>query len=150
MSNEIPNFQDILNMPAVDIKDPVALPTGSYLCLITHPQPTFDKAGPNNTDCVDFTLAPQQAQEDVDQHQLAQALNGAALNTKTIKHRMFVTPDSAHRLKRFLADDLGIKVTTLKEMIPEAMGKEVFAKLVHQPSKDQKTVFVNVNKTWHV
>jgi hypothetical protein len=137
-------------MSAADLKDPVALPTGSYLCLVTAPQPAFDKAGPNSTDCVDFTLSPQQAQEDVDQQQLAQALNGAPLNTKTIKHRMFVTPDSAYRLKRFLADDLGIEVTTLKQMIPEAMGKQVFVKLVHQPSKDQKTMFVNVSKTWHV
>jgi hypothetical protein len=142
-----PNFQDILDMQVVDIKDPTLLPVGGYVCLVTR-QPEFANVGVNNTACVDFNLVPQQAHEDVDQNLLAQALNGAALNTKTIRHRMFVTKDSAYRLKRFLTDDLGIEQTTLRQMISEAMGKQVLVQLRHQASKDGTgRVFINVNKT---
>ena len=50
MSNGFMSFQDILSMSAADLKDPVALPTGSYLCLVTAPQPApeTEPMPPNN------------------------------------------------------------------------------------------------------
>ena len=140
------SFQDILSKPADYIKAPVALPVGTYLALVDG-QPEFAKVGQNNTDCVNFNLKPIQPQGDVDQKQLLEALNGQSLQDKKIRHRLFVTPDSAWRLKQFLAEHLGIPVTNLGAMIPEAMGKQVMVTLGHQASQDGTQVYQVVKST---
>ena len=140
------NFRDILNMPILDIKDPVALPPGRYLCTVVEP-PVFGKVGQNETDCVTFNLRPVQPVDAVDPNQLAAALNGVPLTDKTIRHRLFITPDSVYRLKRFLVDDLGIEPTNITQMLPEAINRQVIVKLVHQSSKDGRTVYHNVEST---
>ena len=144
----VDSFQDILHKPIEEIRDPVALPIGKYLCRVVGPQPTYTKVGPRDTDCVDFNLMPVQAL-DVDPNQLAQALNGEILSDKRIRHRMFITPDSVYRLKRFLLNDLGIAPTTLFQMLAETPGKEVIVKITHQPSKNKNstTVYMNVEST---
>jgi hypothetical protein len=142
------SFQDILHRPIEEIRDPVPLPVGKYLCIVDG-QYKFEKAGTKETDCVDFNLQPIQVVDGVDQDQLAAALNGEALRDKRIRHRMFITPDSAYRLKRFLIDDLGIAPTTLWQMLSETPGKEVIVKITHQPSKNKNstTVYANVEST---
>jgi hypothetical protein len=61
---------------------------------------------------------------------------------------MFVTEKSKNRLKKFLVDDLGIdEKISLSQAISEAMGKQVYAKLSHQSSKDGSTVYENVVST---
>src|SRR5262245_44792711 len=102
------SFSEILDMPIVDIRDPVALPAGKYLCVVEG-LPEIGKVGPRETDCVTFNLRPVAAQDGVDQDQLIATLNGASLSDKKIRHRLFITPDSVYRLKRFLIDDLGIE-----------------------------------------
>jgi hypothetical protein len=75
------SFQEILAMRMSEIKAPQALPTGTYLMLVDG-QPVFDKAGANQTDCVDFSFKPLQAQDDVDTKQLTEVLNGDALSDR--------------------------------------------------------------------
>jgi hypothetical protein len=140
------SFADILDMPVEEIKEPKALPPGTYLCVVDG-QPEYAKVGQNQTDCVNFMLKPLQAQADVDQKQLAEVLNGAALSDKKIRYRLFITNESKHRLKKFLADDLGIEQTNFRQMVPEAMGKQVMAKLTHQASQDGTTVYTQVQST---
>lgn len=140
------SFTDILDMPADDIKAPQALPVGTYLGIVDG-QPEFTKVGQKQTDAVDFNIKPLQAQQDVDQKQLAESLDGSTLPDKKIRYRVFVTPDSKHRLLKFLKDDLGIPVSTLRQMIPEAMGKQVMVKLSHQASADGTTVYHQVQST---
>jgi hypothetical protein len=136
---EIINFQDILNSPILDIKDPLALPPGKYLCTVEG-VPEIGKVGQNGTDCVTFNLRPIQAVDGVDPDLLAVALNGASLKDKKIRHRLFITPESVYRLKRSLLDDLGIEPTNITQMLPDAMNRQVIVKLVHQSSKDGRTV----------
>jgi hypothetical protein len=142
----VDSFQDILHKPIEEIRDPVALPIGKYLCRVVGPQPTYTKVGPRDTDCVDFNLMPVQAL-DVDPNQLAQALNGENLSDKRIRHRMFITPDAAPRLKRFLQNDLGLTPATISQGVSEALGREVIAKITHQLSKTSDAVYMNVEST---
>ncbi len=137
---------EILNMPVDDIKEPVALPTGTYLCIVDG-QPEFAKVGQNQTDCVNFNLKPMQAMQDVDQKALSESLNGDSLTEKKIRHRLFLTKDAVYRLKKFLTNDLGIQGNNFAAMIPESMGKQVYAKLTHQSSQDGSTIYHNVAGT---
>src|SRR5262249_40174387 len=102
-------FSEILSMTLEEIETPKALPIGTYLCIVKG-QPEITQIGPNKTNCVIFNLEPVQAGTDVDQSQLREVLNGEALLDRKIVHRMFVTDKSKHRIKKFLADDLGIDV----------------------------------------
>lgn len=140
------SFQEILDMPADEIRAPQALPTGTYLGIIEG-QPEFTKVGQKQTDAIDFNIKPLQAQADVDAKQLAESLDGTALSDKKIRYRVFVTNDSKHRLLKFLRDDLGIPVTNFRQMIPEAMGKQIIVKLSHQASADGTMVYHQVQST---
>ncbi len=141
------SFQDVLNKPAADVKPPEPLPPGTYLCLVDGPG-EFGKIGKNQTDCINFKLKPMQAQGDVDPGTLQQSLNGASLQDKTIRHRLFITEESVWRLKQFL-EHLGIEEGTksLGEMIPEAQGKQVIVTLGHRASEDGTQVFQEVKGT---
>jgi hypothetical protein len=99
---------------------------------------------------VNFNLKPVQAGKDVDQAQLKEVLNGDALQDKKIRHRLFITNDSKHRLKKFLVDDLGVEPSNFRQMIPESMGKQVMVTLTHQSSADGTTVYTNVKSTARV
>jgi hypothetical protein len=114
--------------------------------IIVDGQPIYAQAGAKETHCVDFNLKPIQAL-DVDPNQLAKALNGGPLSDKRIRHRLFITPDSVHRLKRFLLNDLGIAPTTISQMVSEAPGKEGIVKITHQHSKNSDAVYMNVEST---
>lgn len=140
------SFQEILDMPIDEIKDPVALPPGTYLCLVDG-QPEFEKIGKNQTDCVVFSLKPLQAGPEVDQRLLDEALDGSQLQDKKIRHRVFLTWESKHRLKKFLINDLGLEGTNFRQLIPEAMGRQVWAKIVNTPSQDGSTLYANVSST---
>jgi hypothetical protein len=146
---DVPNFAGILDMPMEAIKAPGVLPTGTYRFLVDG-EPKHEKAGQNNIDCYDFNLKPLEVVEGVDQDKLAEVLNGAPLSEKRIKYRLFVTQDSAYRLKRFLVNDLGIEPSTLRRMVPDAENKQVYAKLDHKYSKDGLTTYVNVVSTARV
>ena len=140
------SFQDILNMPADQIEAPKALPVGTYVCIVDG-QPEYAKIGKNNTDCVNFMLKPVQAMQDVDQSQLAEVLNGSSLQDKKVRHRLFVTKDSSWRLKQFLNEHLGIPLTSLGQMVPEAMGKQVMVTLGHQAADDGVQIYQTVKAT---
>lgn len=143
----MPSFQDVLNKPAADVKAPSPLPVGTYLCLVDGPG-EFGKIGQKQTDCINWKLKPMQAQDDVNQADLATALNGAALQDKVIRHRSFITEESVWRLKQFL-EHLGIEEgsKSLGEMIPEAQGKQVLATVGHRTSEDGTQVFQEVKAT---
>lgn len=146
-----PSFEDILNTPAEDAKPPVALPVGTYLGIVDG-QPEFRKIGQKQTDCVNFSIKPIQAQEDVDKDKLSEALNGKSLQDKKIYHRLFITEDAKWRLVKFLHNDCGIdkEGKNIKQMIPEAMGRQVMVVIGHRAADDGSTVYQEVKSTAHV
>jgi hypothetical protein len=140
------NFMDILNQPADDIKVPQALPTGTYLCIIDG-QPEITKVGKKETDAVIFSFKPVQPTEDVDQQALQTALDGSALADKKIRYTMWGTPDAAYRIKNFLVDHLGIPSTSLGQMIPQAMGKQVLVNIGHRTDGNPPQIYMDVKST---
>lgn len=145
------SFQDILKTPIGDIEAPKALPVGQYLGMVDG-QPEYIKVGQNQTPAVNFTIKVLQAVK-VDEKQLADNLNGASLQDKKIRHRLFVTKDAAFRLKQFLVDHLGIEPSSprqpLEQLVPEAMGKQVIVDLGHQSGSDGTSIYNVVKATAH-
>jgi hypothetical protein len=142
------SFQDILNQPLDNIETPKAAPIGTYIGMVDG-QPEFVKVGQNQTDAVNFNIKLMSAMK-VDDAQLNEYLNGSSLTEKHIRHRLFLTKDSAYRLKRFLVNDLGIQFgegTSLGQAIPEAMGKQFVLELGHQSSQDGQQIFNVVKST---
>lgn len=144
----MPSFEDILNMPASDIKPPKPLPPGTYLCLIDG-IPEFAKIGEKQTDVVNFNARVMQPLDDVDHQLLAEFENGVA--GKTVRIRFFITEDAKHRLLNFLKDHLDIEVTTLKQMISEAPGRQVLVTIKHRVVQDGANinVYTDVSGTAH-
>jgi hypothetical protein len=145
MSDFISLKDVILNMPLEEIKAPAPYPPGKYLCLIDGLPMAVEKGGKNYIGTVDFPLKLLQAGEDVDRDQLEKALDGKNLSDQTMRHRFFISKESAFRLKRFLLNDLGIEpAPSLELMMPQAAGKQVWAKIAHQASEDGSTVYANI------
>jgi hypothetical protein len=144
----MPSFEDILNMPASEIKAPEALPVGTYHCLIDGP-PTPGKSSQKQTDFLQFKFRILSAQQDVD---AAKAVEQQVVG-KNFTNDFYITEDAVWRLKEFLSDHLGIEAAngaSLKELISQAPGKQVLVKLAHQQSQDGKRVFHRVQSTAHV
>lgn len=142
------SFTDILNKPAAAIEPPKPLPVGTYLAIVDGPG-ELAKIGKDQTDCVNFKLKLMQAQPDVDQGALQEALNGASLADKSVRHRLFITQASVWRLKQFLVEHLGIDDTgkSLGELLPEAPGRQVMVTLGHRASDDGQQIFTEVKGT---
>jgi hypothetical protein len=140
------SFQEILNQPA-NAEPPSALPVGTYL-MIVDGQPEIAQKGKNNNYCVTFNMKPIQAQGDVDQQALHDALKEKALQDKKVKHTMWLTDDAAWRLDQFF-ENLGLDRSkgNRSALIGESMGKQVLVTLSHQTSDDGKQVFAQVKNT---
>ena len=147
MSEEI-SFEQLLKTPLEDFKAPQALPPGTYLCIVDG-QPEFVEVGQKQTKAVNFMLKPISPGPDVDERQLKEILDGEPLQDKKIRHRLFMTKDSMHRLGKFLNNDLGIAFNgrSAEELIPESMGKQVYAKIAHTASQDGTQIYMNVTST---
>lgn len=138
-------FQDILNMPSADIKPPKPLPLGNYLCLIDG-QAELKQMGKEQNWGAILKLKPIQAQADVDQQALLEALDGKSLSEMPINFTFWITDKAKHRLNEFLVNALGIEqgTKTLGELLNEAPGKQVMATVSHRPSDDGKTMYMDV------
>ena len=145
-------FQEILNKKAASIEPPKPLPVGTYLCLISG-QPEFGKIGKNNVDHVDFPLKFIQADNDVDQHMLQESLHQKDGTYKALQDykqslRFFMTDDAVWRIVKFLVEDLGLdEEKSLAQLIPEAMGRQVYVTFGHRASDDGSRVFMDPRGT---
>lgn len=139
------SFESILDTPATQIKNPEALPVGSYLCIVDGPG-EFAKLGKNETDALKVNLKPIQAQADVDQERLSQVLDGGSLQDKKISTTFWITEESKHRVKNWCVDALGIEPEnkSLRQLISEIQGKQVIAHVAHRPSADGQTIYADV------
>src|SRR5215831_2108245 len=129
----MPNFQDILNTQLEEIKPPKPLPPGEYLGLIMD-EPQITQRGKNQNHCVVFPIKLIQAisQDAAFQQELTNALEGKAIGDVKLSHMLWLTPDSAFRLKVFLVDHLGIEgAATPAQAISMARGRNLIISLGH-------------------
>lgn len=132
------NFTDILNKPAETIEKPKIRPPGTYLCIVNGPHKQKEV---NDKPVISITFKTMQAQEDVDQTELAAA--GGVGNT--LVQDFFLTTndgnDNSWGLLNFLENHLGIEKTgkSLAQMLAEAPGKQVLVSFAHEMYVDKKT-----------
>lgn len=140
------NFGAILNKAPSDIKPPMALPVGSYLCNVVG-LPRYDKSTKKGTEFVEYTLNIQQALDDVDADELAAVEGG--IQGKVIKATYYLTDGAIWRLKEFL-EHCGLDVEnaeSLRELMDQPQGCQVIAYLKHEASDDGKRTFTRLAST---
>lgn len=137
------SFQDILNKPSSEIEAPKPLPVGTYLAVVDG-LPEHKQLGANKTDAFVFNFKFMQPGPDVDTAALQENLKGKSLTDRFIKVNQFVTEDAVWRMKKMLVEGLGIEEGTrgLGEMIPEAMGRQVWITIGHRASDDGQSVYM--------
>lgn len=140
----MPSFEEIMRMPASDIKPPEAYPVGTYHCLVDGP-PEKGKSSKKETDFLEFKLKILRPMEDVN----GEAAAAQQVVGKTLRHQIYITDGSAYRLIDFLCDHLGIEKAgkSPSELVAEAPGKQVLVKVKHEPSQDGTRVFHRVEST---
>lgn len=139
------SFQDILNKPASQIERPKPYPVGTYLFLVEGQPNIKENVGKNKNTVVEYTLRFLQPAEDVDQQALMEM---GGVQGKTLKLGFWVTDDAVYRLKEFLVDHLGIPESgSLREMLPQAAGQQVYGVIRHRTSEDGQQVYSEIAST---
>lgn len=141
----MPNFNELLQIPADSIKKPPTLPAGTYFGLIKGgaggKDYEFGESKEKKTPFVRYFLSLTEAGQDVDPGQLAEV----DLTKKVLRKDFYLTPDSMFRLKDFIAST-GVSTAgrTLQEIIPEAVGKRVIIVITQRASQDGTDLFNDV------
>src|ERR1700688_227452 len=99
----MPNFGAVLDVPPSEVKPPVALPAGPYLCVVQG-LPKYDVSSKQKSEFAEFTLQPLQVMEE-EMGEGVEALGG--LTDKTIRATFYLTEKALWRLKELLAHCLG-------------------------------------------
>jgi hypothetical protein len=148
----MPSFEEILNRPASENKQPEALPVGTYHCLVDGPAEP-GKSSQKGTDFLKFKFKILSAMQDVDAKTAAEQ----QVIGKYITNDYYITDGATWRCQDMLVDDLGIELSngsggekSLKELMAEAPGKQVLVKIKHELSQDGKRKFHRVESTAHV
>jgi hypothetical protein len=142
----MPSFEEILNMPASEIKAPQAFPVGTYHCIVDG-VPEAGKSSQKGTDYLRFKFKILSAQPDVN---AAEALE-AQVQNKFIYSDYYIVDTAVWRLTELL-EILGISVgekesRSIKEMLAEVPGKQLLVKLKHELSPDGKRKYHRVDST---
>lgn len=118
-----PDFSKLLSTNTDEIEKPLPLPNGTYQCQVTKFEYGETKSE-KKTPFVLFTLTPIEPMEDVDSELLEGCLKGKPLNSKIIRNTMYITAESAYRVKDFV-QKCGIDTSgrSLGEVIPETVGQ---------------------------
>ena len=136
----MPNFGSVLDIPASDIKAPVALPAGPYLCVVLG-LPKQDVSSKKKTEYLEYTLQPLQVMEEEMQPGVDE-LGG--LTDKIIKATFYLSEKSVYRLKEFIEHcnvEIPDGIGGLRQASQELAGSQVIAYLKHESSDDGKKIF---------
>lgn len=144
MSN--PNFTSVLDKPADSIKPPPPFPIGTYLAAVEG-QPA-DGTAKTGTAYKEFAYKILQPGADVDTAALAEGfpdgIQGKIIRGQST--RFYLSEEAVYRLKNHMVDDLGIDPSgkTLKEMLSEVPGRQVYVTVAHAPSQDGTRMYHQV------
>ncbi len=143
-----PNFGSVLDKPTDEIKRPPALPGGHYIFALKG-LPRQDKSTKKQTEYVEFTAFPVQAQDDVDEDEMKAFVEAyGSIQEKVQKLTFYLTDNSIYRLKEFMIDDLKIEEEqSLRPMLEKTVGCQFLGHVVHAPSDDGKGVYANIKTT---
>ena len=163
MAKKRDTITDILDMPSSEIERPKPPPQGTYVAQVIG-QFREDKSTKKGTRYHEYTVGlvkpavnGEDEPLDVDMDALEACLTKPSgevtqLSSKTIRHTIYITPDSLWRYKMFL-DHLGIpqeedgeELTTMQRA-GMAPGRFLLVHLKHVSSDDGTSTFANIDKT---
>lgn len=139
-----PNFSNLLNKPADDIKKPPVLPEGTYFGTLTG-QPTFGESSQKKTPFVQWTGQYSHAAPDIELvDEEGKPIN---LEGKKFYFSHYLTEDAMWRLVEFIKS-CGVETEgrTLSELIPQCAGKAVQLSVVQRPNKDETGMVNNIQE----
>jgi hypothetical protein len=151
---DTPDFSSILDTPATEVTRPKPIPQGTYLGM-TKGLPRYDRSTKKGTPFSEYTIQLLEAQKDVDEDALREALtkgNGEIipLRERSLRLTFYHTPDALWRLVKFLKD-LGLEAeddkVSVGDLEQESPGRQVYVHVKHTPSDDGETMFANIDKT---
>jgi hypothetical protein len=134
------NFQEVLSQPAAEIEKPKPLPVGHYICIIDgpfKPGETKDSKG-----FVEFKLKPLAPDADVDMEELS---SQKGIGIRTLRYTLWLEDESRWRIVEF-GEKLGLdaKSMTIGQILSEATGRQIKAKVKHTVSADGTQIYANV------
>ena len=144
-----PNFGSVLDKPSDEIKRPPALPGGHYIFVLKG-LPRQDKSSKKQTEFVEFTAFPVQAQDDVDEEEMKAFVDAfGSIQEKVQKLTFYLTENSVFRLKEFMFDDLKIEDDggPLRPKLEQTIGCQFLGHVVQTPSDDGKGMYANIKTT---
>lgn len=150
------NIASVLDAPASEIKQPPALPVGSYIGRVQG-LPRYDKSANKGTPFIEFTVILVSALEDVDEDDLKAVLNPPDGPSKQLKdfqyRRTFYYKEedksSLWRFKKFI-EHCGFDPDegTPRQQAESVINSEVGIHLKHTPSQDGESVYAEIDKTF--
>lgn len=136
------DFNAILDTPVEEIVSKPPVPVGTYGFVIK--DLTNIESSQKKTPGIQFEVETFSAQDDVDQELLA-ASGGLQ---RTMKHTLYVTPDSSNMLKEFLVEHCQINGDgkTLRQLLAEAKN-QTFAGVVEHEISTSGRPYAKIVKT---
>lgn len=141
----MPNFNEVMNMKAEDVKKPLPVPSGWYIGVVSKP-PEGRKLAISGVEqeVVDFDIKLLSPSKEVDTSALSEwtskfgDLNGFRLQPKT-----FFIEDPAGRfaMVQFMTETLGVdKVGKSNgQMAAESTGRQLLVQIIHKPYQSKAT-----------
>ncbi len=143
--NDKPNFASIMDEAPTEIDRPKPLPAGTYLCVVAGPAEK-GKSSKKGTDFSMFTLKPLQAEDDVDEDELAEA---GGIENKTLRATFYETPDAIYRLDEF-HEHCGLDISkpmSRRMRNDEVVNCHVRAVVKHRTSEDGSRIYAEIART---
>lgn len=139
------DFNSILDTQAEDIKSRPPLPVGSYNFVIK--KLDHVTSSQKKTPGIEFTVAPVEARDDVDQELLQEA---GGLD-RELTHTFWITPDAASMVRDFLRDHVGIESSgkSLRQMLAESIGQTFGGIVTHGTSKAGRP-YAQIDQTFRI
>lgn len=147
--------QSLLDTPLSEIEAPKSLPDGTYIWNISErkydklPERVVQGEKKPESHFVEFKLQAVGHLPDVEEADVAEALNGKSLSDIKKNARFYITHDALYRIKEFAvhcgAAESEEDARPLRELIEECLGHQVCGLLRSKPSdRDPNRSFSNI------
>ncbi len=144
----MPDFSQLLKRPAGSGAKPLPIPGETYLCVITKVE---HGKGYQDVPVLRLILVPTEWPDSIPEDQRGQMINGefvpTDLSKRQLRKELEETDEKIYLLDK-LMEECGIAFDgrSYEELVPELVGKMVYADVVQKPNKDLTEVYNNVNR----
>lgn len=135
------DLSHLLGKKSSEVEKPKPFPVGHYVWMIS--EFAIVESSKKKTPGVEFTVQMVEPMDDVDQDELALVKDPTQ---KKKRLTVWITEDSLWRLTEIL-ETLGVadEDRTLEELIPECVGQQFVASIMHEAMEGSTDVFDKIN-----